>query len=293
MTTSSSFRVLIATDGSPSANAALATAVGFPWPSGNRAHGVVVRAGVFVPPHAHAWALSGDPTRKVAAAARRKLAARWKDAQVVVPDGDPVDAILEEAKKVRAQVIVVGWRGHGRFRRLLVGSVSRGVLRRASVPVLVVRHAARPIQRVVVGLDGSPEAARAMRWLARCKAPKGASAALVTVVTPVVAPSHALLSPAFSGQIRADAAAHNAKERGLATKRLEKAASQLADSGWRVRALVRDGAPLYELLRVVTEVGADLLVLGSRGRSLRALGTLGSVTEGALARCGAPVLVVP
>ncbi|MBM2812505.1 MAG: Universal stress protein family [Chloroflexi bacterium] len=293
MTTSSSFRVLIASDGSPSANAALATAAAFPWPSGNRAQGVVVRAGAFLPPHADAWALSGDATQRVAAAARRKLAARWKDAQVPVSDGDPVDAIFEEARKVRAQVIVVGWRGHGRFRRLLVGSVSRGVLRRASVPVLVVRHAAGAIQRVVIGLDGSPEAARGVRFLARCKAPKGASVTLVTVVTPFVASSHVLLSPAFSGQIRADVAAHNAKERGLATERIEKAASQLADSGWRVRSLVREGAPLYELLRVVTEAGADLLVVGVRGRSALAMSTLGSVTEGVLTRCRAPVLVVP
>ena len=173
-----------------------------------------------------------------------------------------------------------------------MGSVSRGVLRRTSVPVLVVRHAARTIQRVVIGLDGSPEAARAVRFLARCKAPKGAAVTVVTVVTPFVAPSHVLLSSAFRGQIRADAAAHNAKEREVAMKRLEKAATQLADSGWRVRLLVRNGAPLYELLRVVTETGADLLVVGVRGRSALALGTLGSVTEGVLTRSRAPVLVV-
>ncbi len=293
MTTASSFWVLIATDGSPSANAALATAAGFPWPSGNRAQGVVVRGGGFVPPHARAWASSGDATRKVAAAVGRRLAARWKDARVAVPDGDTVDAILEEGKKVRAQVIVVGWRGHGRFRRLLVGSVSRGVLRRAAVPVLVVRHAARAIQRVVIGLDGSPEAARGVRFLARCNAPKGATVTLVTVVTPLVAPSHGLLSPAFRGQIRADVAAHNAKQRTLAAKGIEKTARALTGSGWRVRSLVRDGAPLYELLRVVTEMKADLLVVGIRGRSLLALGTLGSVTEGVLTRCRTPVLVVP
>ena len=71
------------------------------------------------------------------------------------------------------------------------------------------------------------------------------------------------------------------------------AATALAHPGWRVRSLVRDGAPLYELLRVVTEVGADLLVVGIRGRSALAMSTLGSVTEGALTRCRAPVLVVP
>ena len=91
-----------------------------------------------------------------------------------------------------------------------MGSVSRGVLRRASVPVLVVRHAARTIQRVVIGLDGPPESLRAVRFLTRCKAPKGGSVTLVTVVTPYVASGHVLLSPTFSGQIRADVAAHNA-----------------------------------------------------------------------------------
>ena len=293
MTASSSFHVLIATDGSPSANAALATAARFPWPSANHAHGVVVRTGGFVPPHARAWALSGAATEKVAATVRRKLTVRWTDAQVAVPDGDTVDAILEEAKKVRAQVIVVGWRGHGRFRRLLVGSVSRGVLRRASVPVLVVRRAAAAIRRVVIGLDGSPEAARAVRFLARCSAPRGASVTLVTVVTPFLAPSHVLLSPAFRGQIRADVAAHNARECRLAGKRIEKAARELAGFGWRVRSLVREGAPLYELLRVMTEMEADLLVMGIRGRSRLSMGTLGSVTDGALTRCRAPVLVVP
>ncbi len=293
MSHASSFQLLIATDGSSSARAAMVTAVGFPWPAGSRAHGVVVRAGAFVPPHAHAWAWSGDPTRRVATAARRHLAARWKDAQVVVHDGDPVHAILEEANRERAQVIVVGWRGHGRFRRLLMGSVSRGLLRRASMPVMVVRYAAKAIQRIVIGFDGSPEAARAVRWLSRCPAPAGASATLVTVVTPVVAPSHALLSSAFSAQIRADVAAHNLKERGRATRRLKKAASHLADSGWRVRTLVREGAPLYELMRVVTGVGTDLLVVGIRGRSRLALGMIGSVTEGVLARSRAPVLVVP
>ena len=59
-----------------------------------------------------------------------------------------------------------------------------------------------------------------------------------------------------------------------------------------MRSIVRDGAPLYELLRVVNETGANLLVVGVRGHSALALGTLGSVTEGALARCGAPVLAV-
>lgn len=132
MTTSSSFRVLIATDGSPSANAALATAVGFPWPSGNRAQGVVVRAGVFVPPHALAWALSGDPTRKVAL--RRSIAllgAGAPNADVSGREGDP--------KAAEADLIVTDAQGRGAVDSLLFGSTTAHVLREASCPVLTLR----------------------------------------------------------------------------------------------------------------------------------------------------------
>ena len=56
--------------------------------------------------------------------------------------GDPADEIVAFADVIDADLIVVGSRGHGAFTSALLGSVSRGILREARRPVLVVRSTA-------------------------------------------------------------------------------------------------------------------------------------------------------
>jgi nucleotide-binding universal stress UspA family protein len=80
-----------------------------------------------------------------------------------VHTGHPVGVLVEQS--THADMVVVGFRGHGRFGTNLLGPVSEGVIRHAHCPVAVVR--ARP-QRdvalnapVVVGVDGSAPSARA------------------------------------------------------------------------------------------------------------------------------------
>jgi len=58
---------------------------------------------------------------------------------VEVEDGDPADEILITAKKVQADIIVLGYKGYGKEGRFLLGSVTDKVVRHASVSVLVVR----------------------------------------------------------------------------------------------------------------------------------------------------------
>jgi nucleotide-binding universal stress UspA family protein len=53
--------------------------------------------------------------------------------------GPPAQVICETAEAMGADLIVVGSHGRGAVDRLLVGSVSHGVLNRAKQPVLVVR----------------------------------------------------------------------------------------------------------------------------------------------------------
>jgi len=292
MATRRAFRVLHATDGSPSARGAIATSAGFPWPNHSEARAIVVRPGLFLPPHADLWARSETFTRQAAQAASRALRARWPEADAVVRDGDVVERILSEAKGWHSHALVIGWRGHGRFRRVLMGSVSRAVLRRADTPVLVVRRAARRVTHVVVGVDGSAASNRAIRFLVHAVVPKGGSITLVTVLQGQPSPSHPLF-PGLTAELRADILAQGAKSRTAADRRQKRYAEQLHKAGWRVRGQVRTGAPLYELLRSVDETGADGLVVGATSSNAPRKGLLGSTTDGAVNRSTVPVLVVP
>ncbi len=292
MARSRPFRVLHATDGSASARAAMATSVGFVWPGHSEARVIVVRPGLFLPPSADLWARSEALTRRAAAAGLRTLSARWAEVDAVVRDGEAADRILAEAGRWDAHAVVIGWRGHGRFRRLLMGSVSRAVLRQAETPVLVVRRGIRAVTHLVVGVDGSSAADRAIRFLARAIVPKGGSITLVTVLQGQPLPRHSLL-PGLSAEVRADVMAQEAKSRAAVGRRQKRAAEVLRKAGWRVRGQVRVGAPLHELLRSVDEARADALVVGATSQRSTRKGLLGSITEGAVNSSAVPVLVVP
>jgi nucleotide-binding universal stress UspA family protein len=288
------FRVLVATDGSPNARAAVAVAVSFPWPRGARAHAVV--AGRPEAGGRTASPLQGTLARsavRIAARARRALAERWPDAEVVVADTAPVDAIVDEARRVRAGTIVLGWRGHGALRRLLIGSVSRGVIRQARCPVLVVRRRPRRLRTFVVGVDGSTNARRAVRFAAALTPPRGGRVTVVRVAEPVGMPASAGRLPgSIRAMLRSQVAALNAERLARAKRDVDRIAARLAHRGWSVRTSVRSGAPLEELLATLRATGADALVVGARGSGGVSRLLLGSVAEGALNHAPVPVLVV-
>ncbi len=60
-------------------------------------------------------------------------------ADIAVESGDPADEILMTAKKIQADIIVVGYKGYGKEGRFLLGSVTDKVVRHASSSVMVVR----------------------------------------------------------------------------------------------------------------------------------------------------------
>ena len=79
-----------------------------------------------------------------------------------------VDLLLEESEA--AEVLVLGARGSGGFAALLVGSTTVRLASKAHCPVIAVRaelHRRRPRRGIVVGVDGSPEAAEALEFALR------------------------------------------------------------------------------------------------------------------------------
>ena len=70
--------------------------------------------------------------------AAEKLRSSGIDATALCPQGSTVETILHEAEKLDADLIVIGSHGHGAIHRVLLGSVSEGVLRKAACPVMIV-----------------------------------------------------------------------------------------------------------------------------------------------------------
>jgi len=58
--------------------------------------------------------------------------------EIVVTQGHPVDGISQEAEARQADLIIMGYHPRGRIGEAIIGSVSRSVLRRSKVPVLLV-----------------------------------------------------------------------------------------------------------------------------------------------------------
>jgi nucleotide-binding universal stress UspA family protein len=205
----------------------------------------------------------------------------------------PIEAISKEAQRRRADVVVVGSRGLGFARRLMLGSVSRGVVRRTSCPVLVVKGRRRRVRRLVLAMDGSRNASRALGFLvSRLKPPAGARVKVIRVLEPVLPRTPALLPAPIRGAVMAAAANLNADRAREARRAVAGAAVRLKRAGWRARGIVREGVPLGELLQEAAASRADLLVVGARGTGGLARLLLGSVAEGVLDHSPVSVLLV-
>ena len=80
-------------------------------------------------------AAEGEPARLVATIADRDIQARS-----VLRDGMPAKEIVDVARDVDADLIVVGTHGRRGLRRLALGSVAEQVVRRSAVPVMTVHE---------------------------------------------------------------------------------------------------------------------------------------------------------
>jgi nucleotide-binding universal stress UspA family protein len=290
--TKPAFAVVVAVDLSPEAAAAVRAAAMFPWPAGTRLRGVVATRTRSTMGRPRYVKMAFDRAfESVGARTRRRLARDWPGSDVTVVDQRPLQAILAQVRHLRARAVVLGSRGRRGAMRLLLGSVSRQVVRRAPCAVLVVRGRPRRFKRLVVGIDGSRESCRAVSFLSRLAAPRGGRVLVVRVVEPARPPSGALVPSSVRGLATRHVATLNARALRTARAQARTATAALEGAGWRARATVRLGQPLPELAEAVAEARAGLLVLGARGTGGIERLLLGSVAEGALDRARVSVLI--
>jgi nucleotide-binding universal stress UspA family protein len=177
-----------------------------------------------------------------------------------------------------ADLVVVGSRGYGAFRRLLLGSVASAVVRGAACSVEIVRGAAgskksRPGEKIVLGVDGSSCSLDAVQFVVSRPWPDPMQLRLVSV-----APSPGVLAGAWAIPEAASEELQRASRR-TAQEAIESARAIVREAGMPASAQLLDGDPRSCLVEECRNWEADLLVVGSHGR--RGLDRLffGSVSE--------------
>jgi nucleotide-binding universal stress UspA family protein len=131
------------------------------------------------------------------------------------------------------------------------------------------------IERVVVGIDGSANAAAALDWTIGLARALGAEVVAVHAVG-----------------LREASAGHTAGRDDLRA-RFEEWCAPLDGAGVSERRLLLDGDPVSVLLRTAEETRADLVVVGTRGVGDRSELLLGSTSSQVTQRSAVPVVVIP
>ncbi len=205
------------------------------------------------------------------------------DVTATVAPGPAAAALVEASRS--ADLVVVGSRGRHGMADLLLGGVSRQVAAHAACPVIVVRDTSGS-GRVVVGIDGSPQAHRALDFAFEEASLRGWTLRVVHAWDVAVIGFDADTSTYPQGGILDDV--RDAETR-LSSEVLAGHRDRFPDVDLEVR--VQRGAAAKVLLEAAED--CDLLVTGTRGRGGFAALLLGSVSHRVLHHARCHVAVVP
>jgi nucleotide-binding universal stress UspA family protein len=217
------------------------------------------------------------------AAAGADLAGPGDVSSVAVP-GPAAAALVERSRS--ADLVVVGSHGRHGMADLLLGGVSRQVAAHSACPVIVVRQEASRFQRIAVGIDGSPQAHRALDFAFEEASRRGWALRVVHAWDVAVIGFDADTSTYPHGGILDDV--RDAETR-LSAEVLAGHTDRYPDVDLEVR--VQRGAPAKVLIEVSED--CDLLVTGSRGRGGFSALLLGSVSHRILHHAQCNVAIVP
>lgn len=206
--------------------------------------------------------------------------------ELMVQEGMAPDVILSFAKSQKADVIVMGTHGHRGFDRLMVGSVTNRVMRRAPCPVLAVsnphdsnvgggeRGHAHHLNRILFCTDFSENSDRALEYAISGAAEYDANLTLLHVL---------------EGEEGSEV-----KETVLSavTEQLDKLIPSAARSTLKIKTAVRVGKPYQQIIQLASESQSDLVIMGVHGRGAIDLAVFGSTTYRVIQLGPCPVLAV-
>ena len=301
-------RVLLAVDGSPFSEAAVEMATAMPWPEGTVIHvlAVVAESGAPLGLSPEAQTVVAEALtviRRTEHGAAEKLAegvaVRLRRAveaglggtvrvETEVNEGRPAEVILERAAALRADLIMIGAKGLSAPHEYRLGSTAHKLAHYAQCSVLIARPAehVQPIN-VLLAIDGSLEAARAVEFVCHLAMPHWAEVTAVSVAEITIG------VPAGEHKVVADVPEVVRRTLLDASETyVEQAAAQLRPAGVEINRAVYVGQPSVEIIRAAEEHDADLIVLGARGQTRAEPFQLGGVAQKVIKYAPCSALVV-
>ena len=208
--------------------------------------------------------------------------------ECIVPVGMASDCILAYAQAQETDLVVMGTHGRRGFDRLMLGSVTERVIRKASCPVLTVNDPSHgfigsekqpgPIHlsRILFCTDFSENSQRAVDHATSLAAEYEAELTLLHVLED--SPDAANIQPAIAAAIE--------QLDGLIPP-----AAHIAGK-FKTRPTVRIGKAYQQIIQLALEAQTDLVIMAVRGRGAMDLAVFGSTTHRVIQFGPCPVLVV-
>ncbi len=207
----------------------------------------------------------------------------------VARDGNPAAEIVRMAESMPANLIVLGTHGRSGFERLVLGSVTERILRKAVCPVLTVPRRAPDVvpagpilyKRILCAVDFAPTSMRALKYAVALAQEADARLTVVHVLEP------GIFEPIpMSG---AELPPRDLNMRAVAMRRLHDAIAEEVRTYADVHEVVLSGKGYREILRQAEEDHTDLIVVGAHGGGIGAV-AFGSTTNQIVRQATCPVL---
>jgi nucleotide-binding universal stress UspA family protein len=215
--------------------------------------------------------------------ARRHLPADFFHVQRIHQTGHPVDVIVETARSARSNLIMVGARGLGPVKELILGSVSHRVLMHAPCSTMIIKAPLTQLRKILLPIEGQEDAEAALQFLAlQPFRPR------VEVEVFTVWPQPQLSWPTTVRQ--SDLLEIQAIEE--ARERMKSITDQLTQMNIGNQAHVGIGNPAYAILEQAKASQSDLIMMGTHGRGGLSRLLMGSVSHSVLHQAPCPVLIV-
>lgn len=215
--------------------------------------------------------------------AQSHLPAQIAHVQRVHQIGHPVDVIVETARSARSDLVMVGARGLGPVKELILGSVSHRVLMHAPCSTMIVKSPLTQLRKILLPVEGPEDAESALRFLALHPFQPP-----VEVEVFAVWPQPQLSWPTTVGQseILEVQAIEEAQER------MKSITDRLVQMNVLCQAHVGMGDPAYAILEQAKASQSDLIIMGTHGRGGLARFLMGSVSHSVLHQTACAVLIV-